>query len=89
MDKIVIPLSNGHKLIAERNTGEFDKEVYVGIESPDGKYIQDLVIVRPTYHFEEDNVIFGADKFEILLFGDAENEDFTDKFVVPLVKDGE
>jgi len=89
MDKFVIPLSNGYKLISEKNTGEFDKELYVGIESPDGAYIQDLAVIRPTYKFKENDVIFDADKFEILVFGDAEQEDYTNKFVVPLCKDDE
>ena len=39
MNKIVIPLDNGYKLIAEQNTGEFDKEFYIGIETESGVYI--------------------------------------------------
>lgn len=89
MDKFVIPLSNGYKLISERNTGEFDKELYIGIEDPSGVYVQDLAVIRPTYTFKDNDVIFDADKFEILLFGDSELEDYTDKFVVPLHKDVE
>ena len=84
MDRFTIPLSNGYKLIAERNSGEFDKELYVGIESPSGSYVQDLAIVRPTYSFKDNNIIFDSDKFEILVFGDATKEDFTDKYTVPL-----
>ena len=84
MEKISIPLSNDYKLVVEKNTGEFDKEVYVGIERPDGLYCQDLAIVRPTYRFENHDVVFDADKFEILVFGDAESEDFTERFTVPL-----
>ena len=84
MDRFVIPLSNGYKLISERNAGEFDKELYVGIESPSGTYVQDLAIIRPTYRFKENDVVFDADKFEILVFGDATKEDFTDKYTVPL-----
>ena len=84
MDKFVIPLANGYKLISERNSGEFDKELYVGIEAPNGSYVQDLVIVRPTYRAEDDNIQFDTDKFEILVFGDAYAEDFTDKYTVPL-----
>ena len=87
MDKFLIELSNGYKIVSERNTGEFDKELYIGLEAPNGAYIQDLVIVRPTYKFKEDHVDFDADKFEILVFGDAEKDDFTDKYIVPLNKD--
>ena len=87
MDKIIIPLDNGYRLVAERNVGsEFDKEVFIGIETETGSYWQDLCIVRPTYTFKDDEVKFDSDKFEMLIFGDADMEDFTDKFVVPLCK---
>ena len=89
MDRFTIELSNGYKLVAERNTGEFDKELYVGIEDPQGSYVQDLAIVRPTYTFKDESVHFDADLFEILVFGDATKEDYTDKYTVPLYKDDE
>ena len=89
MNKIVIPLDNGYKLIAEENTGEFDKEFYIGIETESGVYIQDLVIVRPTYSFKDETVKFDSDKFELLVFGDNKTEDYTEKFVVPLVEDND
>lgn len=87
MDRFTIELSNGYKIVSERNTGEFDKELYVGLEDPSGAYVQDLVIVRPTYKFKDNQVNFDADKFEILVFADAKTEDFTDKYVVPLYQD--
>ena len=89
MNKISIPLANGCHLVVEQNTSEFDKEVFIGIDNADGRYIQDLAIVRPTYKCENDNIIFDADKFEILVFGDADREDFTNKFTVPLHQDDE
>ena len=89
MNKIVIPLDNGYKLIAEQNTGEFDKEFYIGIETESGVYIQDLVIVRPTYSFKDETVKFDSDKFELLVFEDNKTEDYTEKFVVPLVEDND
>lgn len=87
MDKFIIPLSNGYRLIAERNTGEFDKELYVGIEDDTGFYVQDLAIIRPTYKFKDNDVVFDSDKFEMLIFADEKREDYTDKFIVPLIKD--
>ena len=89
MERFEIPLSNGYRLVSEKNKGEFDKELYVGIETPDGRYIQDLVVVRPTYKPEGNEIKFDADKFEILVFGDATTEDFTDKYTVPLCEDYE
>ena len=89
MNRIVIPLDNGYKLIAEQNTGEFDKEFYIGVETETGAYIQDLVIIRPTYTFKDESVKFDSDKFEMLVFANNESEDYTDKFVVPLKNDDE
>ena len=90
MNKITIPLSNGYRLIAEQNTdSEFDKEIFVGIETETGSYHQDLCIVRPTYTFEDEQVIFGSDMFEMLIYGNADSEDYTHIFTVPLYKDDE
>lgn len=90
MEKIIIPLNNGFRFIAEQNIdSEFNKEIFVGIETESGSYWQDLCIVRPTYHFKEDNVEFDSDRFEMLIFGDAQREDYTNKFVVPLYKENE
>ena len=90
MNKIIIPLSNGYRLIAEQNKdSEFDKEVFVGIETETGSYYQDLCIVRPTYTFKDEQVVFGSDVFEMLIYGDANSEDYTHKFTVPLYKEDE
>lgn len=90
MDKIEIPLNNGYKLVAERNIdSEFDKEMFIGIETDTGSYLQDLAIIRPTYKYKDNKVNFSSDLFEMLIFADSTREDFTDKFVVPLYKDDE
>ena len=90
MNRIVIPLDNGYKLVAEQNIhSEFDKELFVGIETDTGVYHQDLVIIRPTYKFEDNSVKFDSDKFEMLVFADEKTEDYTDKFTVPLYQDDE
>ena len=90
MNKIVIPLDNGYKLIAEQNVNsEFDKELFVGIETDTGAYHQDLAIIRPTYKFKDEEVVFSSDMFEMLIFGDESREDYTNKFTVPLYKEDE
>lgn len=90
MNKIVIPLANGYKLVAEQNTdSEYNKEMFIGIETETGVYWQDLAIIRPTYTFDNNNVKFSSDTFEILVFGDEKREDYTDKFTVPLCEDDE
>ena len=90
MNKIVIPLDNGYRLVAEQNEdSEFDKEIFVGIETESGAYLQDLAIIRPSYTFENENVKFSSDSFEMLIFGSEKVEDYTNKFTVPLYKDDE
>lgn len=84
LNKIIIPLSNNYRLVAEQNTGEFNKEIIIGIETPSGVYMQDLALIRPTYKCKNDDVIFDSDKYEILVYGDSEIEDYTNKFTVSL-----
>ena len=90
MNKISIQLDNGYALIAEQNSdSQFNKELFIGIEDDHGRYIQDLAIIRPTYQFEEEDVKFDSDKFELLIFGNEKEEDYTESFVVPLHKEEE
>ena len=85
MDRIVIPLENGYKLIAERNTdSQYDKEIFVGIEAPSGIYWQDLAIVRPSYTLKDNDVIFKPDNFEVLVYGNSDQEDYTEQYSVDL-----
>ena len=90
MNKITIPLDNGYKLVAEQNSdSEFNKEIFVGIETDTGVYWQDLCIIRPTYKFESERVKFDSDNFEMLIFGNANTEDYTEKYTVPLTKEND
>ena len=46
-NRITIELPKGLKLVAERNIDpEYQNEIYVGIETPDGIWHQDLVVIR-------------------------------------------
>ena len=88
MNKIEVPLASGYKLIAEQNIdSEFNKEIFIGIETDTGAYIQDLAIIRPTYKYNNNEVVFSSDKFEMLIFGDEKREDFTNKFTVSLYEE--
>ena len=90
MNKIVIPLDNGYKLIAEQNIGsEYDKELFVGIESDRGAYVQDLAVIRPSYKLQNESIKFDSDKFEILVYGDEKQEDYTNKFTVLLCQNND
>ena len=89
-NKIVIPLGNGLNLVAEQNPDSaYDKEIFIDVESESGMCYQSLAIVRPTYHYEDDKVVYNFDKFNVLVFGDAEQNNVTDEFTVPLYVDNE
>lgn len=88
MNKIVIPLDNGYKLIAEQNTeNEYEKEIFIGLEAPSGVYWQDLAIVRPSYTFENGHVQFKSNQFEVVVYGNSDSDDYTEQYSVMLRKD--
>ena len=90
MNKIVIPLDNGFKLIAEQNTdSEYEKEIFLGIESPSGINWQDLAVVRPSYTFNNNHVVFKPNNFEVLVYGNSDQEDYTEQYSIDLRKDND
>jgi hypothetical protein len=90
--RIEIPLQNGYKLVAEQNTDpNFSHELFVGITDGNGVWWQDLVIVRPAYAVRDNPfhpVEVNEDKFDVMVYSDAYNEDYTDKFQVDLYHGG-
>ena len=84
--KLIIQLGN-KKIIAEiydHNGPEIPPELCVFLADEDDAIIQDICLVRPHYDFNR-----RTDKFEIdnefvdcLVWGDSDDEDYTDKFVV-------
>ncbi len=86
--KIVIELPNGLKLVAERNTDKaFANEIFIGIM--DGEvWHQDLAIVRNSYGISEDGKTQWKDgEYEVIVFGDKDDEDYTHKFEIGLYKE--
>ena len=84
--RIVIELPNGYKLVAEQNSDpSFNREIYVSVFDSDDIWHQDLAIIRNSYTIEEgDKVVWEDDQFDVLVFGNEDNEDFTDDFSVGL-----
>ena len=83
-DKIRIPLSNGKYLVAEKsNDAEYDKEIYIGIEEPNGEYIQDLVLVREAYRYAPDGQLqWLPNQYNVLVWRDADDENYTNCFTI-------
>lgn len=89
-NRIEIELSNGYKLVAEQNTDpQYSREIFIGIINPDGLWYQDLAIVRNSYHYDGDEVIWTDGLFDILVFGEENSEDFTEDFSVSLYEEEE
>lgn len=89
--RIVIKLPGGLKLVAEQNTNpEYQNELYIGIETMDGVWHQDLAVVRNAYSIDDNLVVnWEPDKFEVLVYADKDDEDYTNKFSINLRDDEE
>lgn len=87
-ERIEALLGNGYKIVVERSHDpSFPTEVYVGIEK-DGMWIQDLVCVRNAYRVINDKTA-NPEAVEMLIYGNAYDEDYTDKIIVDVYKDEE
>ena len=83
--RIVIPLPNGFKLVAEGSTDpNYPYEIYVGILGDDDVWYQDLAVVRNAYHYEEgvQAHVHDEDKYEVLVYGNENDEDYTESFEI-------
>ena len=85
--KIEVPLTDGHILVAEMNNDCDYKEIFVGITNESHVWWQDLAIVREAYTYEDLKVIPKHEEYEVLVYGDANDSDITDKIKIPLCKD--
>ena len=87
--RIVINLSNGFRLVAEQSQDpEFRNEIYVGIETNDGVYYQDLAVIRNAYSINENlRVVWNPDILEVLVYADKNDEDYTNKYSVGIRED--
>lgn len=81
--KIVIDLHNGTKLVAEEGCDSaYPNEIYIGIMSDDDVFWQDLAVVRGKYNNNGIEPRYADDKFEVLVYTDEKNEDYTKKFEI-------
>lgn len=89
-NRIVIELPNGYKFVAEQNSDpSYCREIFVGILDANGVWHQDLAIIRNSYIIDEDKVVWKDNQFDVLVYGDKDNEDFTDDFSISLYEPDE
>ena len=74
-----IKLPNGDKLVVE-GSGDFYPEFYIGVVNKDDVWVQDLAIVKAKYEAGPADV--EEDKFEVLVYEDEYDEDFTQRFEI-------
>ena len=88
-NRISVPISNGFRLVAEQSSNpDYPREIYIGIEDAQGAWVQDLVIVMNTYRYKKDGQLdYTDDRFDIMVYGDHRNEDYTEKIQVHLRED--
>lgn len=84
INRFTVDLSNGTKLIAEKSADPyFPNEIYIGVEGSNGMWVQDLAVIRSCYVRDNDTgVAVDPKKFEVLVYGDGECEDYTNRFVI-------
>lgn len=87
-NRIEIELPNGYKLVAEQNTEpQYSREMFIGLIAPNGVWYQNLAIVRSSYHYDGNKVVWDDKQFDVLVYGDERDEDFTDEYSIGLYED--
>lgn len=88
-NRIEIPVGNGLKIVAERNSDpDYNQELYVGIVDADGAWIQDLVCVQNEYRYKPDGQMDWVDgSFRVMVWADKDQDDLTHEFTIPLRDD--
>lgn len=89
-NRVEIELPNGYKLVAEQNTdADYSREMFIGIVDPDGIWHQSLAVIRSSFHYDGNDVVWDDDQFDVLVYADKDNEDFTHDFSIGLYQESE
>lgn len=88
MEKIKIDLGFA-TLVAERGSDDSYKEIFIGLEDKDGVWLQDLAIVGQKYHYDEDSHVVDKKGINVMVYSDANDENYTHKFDIDIYKEKE
>ena len=91
--KLVVPFGD-KKIVAEindNNLPEIPIELNVYLTDSDGQIIQDICLVRAHCDYSRSKREFETDNdfVDCLVWGDSDNEDYTDKHVIGVNKEDE
>lgn len=74
IERIGTRLDNGNRIVVEHDTDPMlSNELCIGVVDANGVWIQDIAVVRS---------MLSTDKFEVLVYADAYDEDYTNRFVI-------
>lgn len=83
IQRIEIPLDDGDKLVVEQSADRrYPREVYIGVEDKHGVWLQDLAVVHQNSEIKDGDLQYIKDRYEILVYSDENDEDYTHQFVV-------
>lgn len=90
--KLIIPFG-GYQIVAEISnvSPEIPNELWVHIRDKDNRVIQDICLVRAHCDYSRSKREFETDNdfVDCLVWGDSDNEDYTDKHVIGVNKEDE
>lgn len=81
---IEIPINDKFSIYAEKSDNFREMSIYIGDKNR--YFLQDLVMVQPTYTIDDDFDIihWNDDKMSIKVWSDSDNEDFQVEYIVPV-----
>lgn len=93
MKRVEIPFGE-NKIVAEvydRDCPVFPAEISIHLQDKDNVVLQDICLVRPHYSFEQtgETPKIYNDLVDCLVWGDANNEDYTKKYVIDVYEEEE
>ena len=68
---------------------EFPIEITTYIEDKNGVILQDICLVREHYDYNTGKIVLNKNLVDCLVWGNPNNEDFTDDFTMEIRKDEE
>ena len=81
--EIKVKLDNGVTLVAEFDGNQSMPEITVGLEK-NGSYFQDLAVIGTDWDVKRDRIVLHPDRISVKVYSDAEDEDYTHDFKVPI-----
>lgn len=82
-NRIQVDLANGNKLVAECGYDpNYPREIFIGIESEGGVWVQDLAYVSQKYSYVTDEIVYDDNNMSVKVYADQYTEDYTHDFTI-------